>query len=105
MVRGAMRAMTFAMDVSGGLGSPFAPAVNPHMETGPKVSSTGRAARHAASRPTKAILWVRAVLPIGVLQQDAYQRSGPLSVIRRQARRSAPWVMVTKLGSVWTTSE
>ena len=42
---------------------------------------------------------------MGVLQQPAYQRTIPFSVRRMQANASAPWVKVTFLGSVCTTSD
>jgi hypothetical protein len=43
---------------------------------------------------------VASVLPIGVLQQPAYQRSSPFCVSRMQANASMPWVKVMFLGRV-----
>ena len=45
-----------------------------------------------------------AVFPIGVRQQLAYQRSGPLAVSRTQARRSAPRSMRSCAGVSWKMS-
>jgi hypothetical protein len=46
------------------------------------------------------ILGVAKVLPMGVLQQLAYQRSSPLSVSRMQASASMPWVKVMFFGRI-----
>src|ERR1700728_5322642 len=84
-----------------GFGSPEAPPVFTHARTGPKESSSEVAgvAKQVCNRPTKEILGVASVLPTGVLQHVAYQRSNPLGVSRMQARASIPCESLTFFGS------
>ena len=76
---------------------PVAPLVLTHIRTGPKDSSieTAGLCRQVWMSPTNEIRWSAGVLPIGVRQQLAYQRSRPSWVNRMQTRCSLPWKNVT----------
>ncbi|MDB6157115.1 MAG: hypothetical protein JWO04_821 [Gammaproteobacteria bacterium] len=50
--------------------------------------------------PMNDILGVAKVLPMGELQQPAYQRSSPFSVSRMQASASIPWVKIMFFGRI-----
>src|SRR5580693_3647561 len=70
-----------------GFGSPRAPPVKTQNRTGPNdLSTLADPSRQARARPTKGSRLVAGVLPIGVMQQAAYQRSRPVSERRTHAR-------------------
>src|SRR5712671_1123414 len=75
-----------------GFGFPLAPFVLTHTRTGPKESSIGlpEVSKHVWTSPMNEILKLSSVLPIGVLQHPAYQRSNPFPVLRMQAKASVP---------------
>src|SRR5882757_9803706 len=75
-----------------GFGFPLALLVLTHTRTGPKESCIGLSAvsRQLCTSPIKEILKLSRVLPIGVLQHPAYQRSSPFAVRRMQAKASVP---------------
>src|SRR5580658_8256654 len=83
-----------------GFGSPDAPPVLTHVRTGPKeaLSDLVGSCRQVWTSPMNEIFGVARVLPIGVLQQPAYQRSNPLGVSRMQAKDSVPCENVMFLG-------
>src|SRR5260221_14609347 len=83
-----------------GFGFPLALLVLTHARTGPKESSIflPGVSKHVCTSPTKEILKLSSVLPIGVLQHPAYQRSSPFPVRRMQAKASVPWVKATLRG-------
>src|SRR3954464_14299861 len=89
------------------LGAPLALFMPTRMRTGPKALSrlADGSRRQLCSRPTCETLKSREVLPIGVLQQLAYQRSMPLSLRDMQLSFSRPCVKVTCRGSVAITSD
>ncbi len=70
---------------------------------GPSASPAG-SGTNARIKPTNGIPGVAIVLPIGVLQQLAYQRARPFGVRRRQAIRSRPAVNVSRAGDSWKMS-
>ena len=83
-----------------GLGSPLAPFVLTRARIGPNEASSecSPLSRQLCTSPMNEIFGVCNVLPIGVLQQPAYQRNKPFSVSRMQANASLPWVKVRFLG-------
>ena len=88
--------------------SPVANFVNTRPRSGPRVfssegSSAGRS-MHRWIRPMNGIPPVGAVLPIGVLQQLAYQRQIPRGESRMHASRSVPAVSAMCAGDIWKIS-
>src|ERR1700722_8029948 len=85
-----------------GLGSPLAPLGLAHARIGPNEASSDwpPVSRQLCTSPMNEIFGVANVLPIGVLQQAAYQRSSPFSVSRCEANSSRPWEKVRFLGGI-----
>src|ERR1700744_2566048 len=85
-----------------GLGSPLAPFGLTHARTAPKDSSSDWSglSRQLCTSPMNETFGVANVLPMGVLQKVAYQRSNPFSVSRMQPNTSRPREKVRFLGGI-----
>src|ERR1700726_263638 len=83
-----------------GFGFPLALFVFTHMRMGPKESCSGLSgvSKQVCTSPMNEILGLASVLPMGVLQQPAYQRSIPFSVRRMHAKAWVPCVKATFFG-------
>src|SRR5580698_943161 len=90
-----------------GFGSPLAPFGLAQARIAPNESSSDwpGLSRQLCTSPTNEIFGVINVLPIGVLQHAAYQRSNPFSVSRIQANASLPLEKVRFLGGTWMISD
>src|ERR1700730_6389116 len=98
----AIRRIELTIPETPGRGKPLALPVFTRARIGPKVLPSGLPgdSKQLWIRPTKEILKLASVLPMGVLQQLEYQRRSPLSVRRMHARDPEPEVKLTFMGRV-----
>lgn len=92
----ANRAMTTIKPRCFGFGSPRAVCVFTSATLRPKSWSTLVRSRQLWTKPMNEIFGSAIVLPMGVLQHDAYQRTMPFSLRRTAERCSSPFEKVKR---------